>query len=473
MDVREINVTLDFCLRVGELLIASGAGAADATATMQSLTRHLGLRGAEIDVTFTSVAMSYHENPDDIPVTANRQVKQRAIDYDHLTQVDHLVRAVLRDDVDLRAARRELGRIVSSGHGRPRWAVTVGVGTMAAAIVVLIGGDLTVALLGGVSAGLIDRVQLFLSRRRIPIFYQQVSGAGLASLLALVAIALPMDIDAAGALTANIIVLLAGMGLVGALQDALTGFYVTAAARLMEVLLSTAGIIAGVSGGLTVADLVGLEVPLISLPAATLEGAARAAFGGALAAAAFAYSSYAPRRILLPIAAIAGVATVISVVLHDIGRTWPVGIAAIFVGLVSFSVAGRMRVPPLVVVVSGVVPFLPGMSIYRGLAFLSDETGANTSEGLLSMFTAVSIAVALASGVIMGEYVAQPLKREARRLETRLTGPRLVGPVQPETRKDQRRAQKKREAEARRAAKRAARSDFKAEAERRRAMRVR
>jgi hypothetical protein len=31
--------------------------------------------------------------------------------------------------------------------------------------------------------------------------------------------------------------------------------------------------------------------------------------------------------------------------------------------------------------------------------------------------------------VILGEYVAQPLKREARRLESKLAGPRLVGPL--------------------------------------------
>ena len=41
--------------------------------------------------------------------------------------------------------------------------------------------------------------------------------------------------------------------------------------------------------------------------------------------------------------------------------------------------------------------------------------------------TAASVAIALASGVILGEYVAQPVKREARRLEQRLSGPRLVG----------------------------------------------
>ena len=37
LDARELNLTLDFCLRVGELLLSSGAGAADVTATMQSL----------------------------------------------------------------------------------------------------------------------------------------------------------------------------------------------------------------------------------------------------------------------------------------------------------------------------------------------------------------------------------------------------------------------------------------------------
>jgi hypothetical protein len=45
------------------------------------------------------------------------------------------------------------------------------------------------------------------------------------------------------------------------------------------------------------------------------------------------------------------------------------------------------------------------------------------------MAAAGATAIALASGVILGQYVAQPLRREARRLENRLAGPRLVGPL--------------------------------------------
>jgi len=124
VDTRELNLTLDLCLRVGELLLASGAGAADVTATMRSLSWHLGVRHADIDVTFTSLSMSYQRSPEEPAVLQVRQVTQRDIDYEDLTLVDHLVRDVLHDQIDLHEARATLARITSSGHTLPRWAVT-------------------------------------------------------------------------------------------------------------------------------------------------------------------------------------------------------------------------------------------------------------------------------------------------------------------------------------------------------------
>ena len=450
VDGRDVNLTLDFCLRVGELLLASGAGAADVTATMRSLAHHYGLRTAEIDVTFINLSMQYQASPEDVPALMTRQVKVRTIDYEHLTLVDHLIRAVLRDEVDLREARTELARIVSGGHGRPRWAVTLGVAAMAGAVAVQLGGGVRVAILALVSAAALDRLQLFLARRRLPPFYQQVAGAGLASLLAVGAAALPIDIDVSSSITANIIVLLAGIGFMGALQDALTGFHITASARVMEALMSTAGIIAGVGGGLALAASVGVQIPPVVPGVTNLQSVTLTIGGSAIAAAAFAYASYAPRRIIVPIAGIAAVATGIVLAFpDDVSRAWKVAIAAFFVGLVSYSVAGRLHVPPLVVVVSGVVPLLPGLSIYRGLTLLAEESGRDTSQGLLAMFTAASIALALASGVILGEYVAQPLKRQGRKLEWRLSGPRLVGPVRTLTGRERRRQRRERRREER------------------------
>jgi uncharacterized membrane protein YjjB (DUF3815 family) len=105
----------------------------------------------------------------------------------------------------------------------------------------------------------------------------------------------------------------------------------------------------------------------------------------------------------------------------------------VLIGLVSYSLAAWVRVPPLVIVVSAIVPLLPGLSIYRGLSLMA--AGGN---GILSLVGAAAIAIALASGVILGEYAAQPLQREARRLEARLAGPRLVGPLRARTVKKRR-----------------------------------
>ena len=94
---REVHLTMDLCLRIGEMLLSSGAGAADVTATMRSVADHLDLRQAEIDVTFTALSMSYQRSVDDVPTLMMRHVQQRDIDYEDLTAVDHLVRDILTD----------------------------------------------------------------------------------------------------------------------------------------------------------------------------------------------------------------------------------------------------------------------------------------------------------------------------------------------------------------------------------------
>ncbi len=429
---RELALTLDFCLRVGELLLSSGAGAADVTATMLSLARSLGANEAEVDITFTTLAMSHQSDPEVVPLISTRLVGRRVIDYQDLTRVDHLVRDICGGRLDLAQGRTELRRIVSTGHDRARWAVTAGWGIMCAGLGIQLGGDWLVALLALVSAMMIDRLQLRIARRRMPPFYQQVAGGGVGTLVAVVAAAVTDDIDVSLVITANIVMLLAGIGFMGALQDALTGFYITAGARLTEALLSTAGIIAGVSGGLSLAFAVGVDVPSVEPGQTSFQNFGLTALGAAVTAAAFAYASYSPKRVLLPVALISGIAISISASLQapGIARSWSVAIAALFIGLVGYAVAQRFRVPPLILVVSAVVPMLPGISIYRGLSLLGEGSRRDTAEGLVALITAASVALALAAGVILGEYLAQPLAREARRVEERLSGPRLVGPVQ-------------------------------------------
>lgn len=423
---REIHRTLDFALRVGEMLLSNGAGAPDVSATMGSIVLHLGLRNVTVDVTFTSLTLSYQESWDEPALSQTRHVTQRDIDYEDLTAVDHLVTDLLLDEITLDEGRSRLAQILSSGHRTPHWAITLSWGGVGAGIALLLGGDWIVALIALVAAMSIEMLQRTMARRRLPVFYQQVAGGMLATLLAVGAVAIDIPVDPSLVVTASIIMLLAGLGFIGAVQDALTGFYITAGARILEVMIATAGIIVGVSGGLTLGELMGVDIFLDPGVSGWSQLPVMSA-GAGLAAAAFAFSAYAPFRVLIPIGLIAALAAALFFFVdqQNLGRAWAAAVAAVAIGVVSYMVAGKVRVPPLVIVVSSIVPLLPGLSIYRALALMAN----GDSSGILSFVTAAATAISLSSGVILGEYIAQPLRREAQRLEKRLSGPRLVGPL--------------------------------------------
>ena len=429
MDARETYKVLDLALRVGEILLSSGAGAADVTATMLGLTRHCGLPNADIDVTFTLLRMSYQADPEEPPVLLTRNVAQRDIDYDDLTRVQGLVNDVMRDRIDVAEARRRVAWINSTDHYLPVWLVVAGSGVMGAAIALLLDGDalvVSVAFLAGVLITLLMRV---LNRQQWPMFYQQAAGGLLATVLALTAAVLAeragLQVDVSLVITANIVMLLSGIGFMGAIQDALSGFYLTSGARILEAMLATAGLIAGVSAGLALAPSLGISTIGLRPGRIELASPPLVLVGAAVAAGAFAFTCYAPLRALpaIAMATVAGHLGYLAVLDPSDARPWAAAVAAVVIGLLSFTVAGRVRVPPLVVVVPALVPMLPGLTIFRGLSYMSD----GDTLGILQLSAAAATTIALAAGVILGEYVSQPLKRNARRLEDRLSGPRMVG----------------------------------------------
>lgn len=428
-DARETYKVLDLALRIGEILLSSGAGAADVTATMLGLTHHLGLRNADVDVTFTLLRMSYQSDPDEMPVLLTRNIAQRDIDYDDLTRTQELVDDVLTNRVDVVEARARVARINSTGHWLPRWAVTLGSGAVGGAIALILGGGVivtTVATLASIAITMLMRV---LNRQRWPMFYQQAAGGLLATLMALGTAALDqrfdLRVDTSLVITASIVMLLSGIGFMGAIQDALSGFYLTSGARVIEALLATAGLIAGVSAGLAVGPTLGVDLEGVRPGVSHLASPPLVLIGAIISASAFAFSSYAPLRSLPAVAMSTLLGHLAYLTMADPTQSmpWAAAFAAVVIGLVSYTIAGRVRVPPLVVVVPALVPMLPGLAIYRGLSFMSE----GSSQGVIQLSAAAATTIALAAGVILGEYVAQPVKRNARKLETRLSGPRMVG----------------------------------------------
>lgn len=419
----DVYGSLDLALRVGDLMLSSGGGAADVEATMLAVAHACGLHGVAADVTFTELSLQQQPRAGVPAAILVRRVRRRPVDYDELILVDGVVQDLLDGSASEHEARNRIAAIESSHHRRARWVVTLSWGAVGASLAITLGGGPVVSCLAFVAACSIDLVE-HATRNRVPLFYRQAAGGFLATLIAVGASVTRIEADSSLIVTAGIIVLLAGIGLMGAMADALAGYPLTASARLLDAMMATTGIIAGVAGGLTVADLTGADLGTV-VPGATgfTQGSAMTA-GAGLAAAAYGLACYAPLRAAAAAAVVAacGQALFLTVENASVAQTWAAAAAALAIGAISYGIAPRLRVPPLVLVVPAVVPLLPGLTIYRGLALLADG-----EDGVLELAAAGATAIALAAGVILGQYLVQPLRLEGRRWVSRLPGTRLTG----------------------------------------------
>ncbi|HEX6354528.1 threonine/serine ThrE exporter family protein [Actinophytocola sp.] len=432
-----VHFVLDLALRIGEVQMASGAGASDVTATIIAVAGAYGMPHCEVDVIFTSITVTCQRGVDLPPVTAVRVVRSRGLDYTRLALVERLVRTITRNRVTAHDAHAELDRITNAPHPYPRWFATLAYAGMAAAVAVLIGGDALVAVSAALITALIDRVGRLLNRRALPFFFQQAVGGALATGCAVAIVGsgvLPSSITPTTMVAAAITVLLSGLSFVSLVQDAITGYNVTAAGRIVEVSLMTAGLIAGVVLALNIGVKLGLpSVPAVQLSSSLLRLPLQTA-AGAAAAACFALASYAtPRSVVVAgIAGGVGAAGFSALVLAGIGQTTASAVAATVIGFAGGVISRRLAIPPLVIAVCGMVPLLPGLTIYRALFELAVE---RRYTGLSTLMVATSVALALAAGVVLGEYLAQPVRHGLGRLERRLSGPRLAGPLRPTRRR--------------------------------------
>ncbi|WP_017934485.1 threonine/serine ThrE exporter family protein [Nocardioides sp. Iso805N] len=414
----EVYESLDLALRVGELLLSSGAAATDVTATMLAVTSSCGVRHVTADVTFVDLTLRHQPSAEEPAALQIRRLSGAVVDYTAFTNTDRTVNDLVAGRITRSEASAQIAQIVAAEHPRRRWAVSIGWGVMGSGVALTLGGTLLMCLLAFLAAWAIYWTQRPMFRRHTPTFYVQLAGGFVATLVAVLAAAADTDLNPSRVVTAGIVMLLAGVGIMGATQDALTGSPVTASARLLVAVLDTTGIIAGVSAGLTAGRIFGVGLGTIKAGAAGNADLRTTLVGAAVAAAAFGYASYAPARSLLVIALVGALGQGVDFAVGSstkVGQTWAAALAAVTIGAVCRTGARWFRVPPLVVVIPAVVPLLPGLAIYRGLALL-----AGGEDGVLQLASAFATALALAAGVILGQYVAHPSGWGPRRLEWRV-----------------------------------------------------
>ncbi|MER6084705.1 threonine/serine exporter family protein [Streptomyces sp. NPDC001833] len=399
---------LDLTLRIGELLLAGGEGAEDVEAAMFAVCRSYGLDRCEPGVTFTLLAISYQPSLVDDPVTASRTVRRRGTDYTRLSAVFRLVDDLTDPEthVSLEEAYRRLAEIRRNRHPYPGWALTAASGLLAGAASVLVGGDLLVFVAAAIGAMLGDRLAWLCAGRGLPEFYQFMIAAMPPAAIGVAFSLAHIDVAASAVVTGGLFALLPGRALVAGVQDGLTGFYITASARLLEVMYFFVGIVIGVLTvlyfGVKLGGRLNPDAALITSERPLLQIAA-----SMVLSLTFAVLLQQERSTVLAVTLNGGVAWCVYGAMRYAGGISPVASTAVAAGLVGLfgQLLSRYRfASALPYTTAAIGPLLPGSATYFGLLSMAQN---EVDKGLVSLAKAASLAMAIAIGVNLGSEISR------------------------------------------------------------------
>jgi uncharacterized membrane protein YjjP (DUF1212 family) len=419
------HAVLDLAMRVGDALLSAGMSANDAVVLMLRITRAYRLRRVHVDVTYTSISTSYYPSAGGPAQTAIRIVQRDVVDYTKVRRLDRLT-GQIESGLSIEEATAAFDRIRSAPHPYPRWVSFLTNAMVGPAVCLLFTLSWKVMLITFLTNCVVDRMLAGLDRRRMPPFFRQLAAAGL--IVAVAAgityarghgVAFLADVDTSFVVVGGIIMLVTGMMIVGAVQDAIDEFYVTASARVFEVVLKTAGIVAGIVVALRVAQQIGAPLTISARPAAF--GPLGAQFVAvALIAAFYAVSAYADAVTTALAAAMSAIGWLTYTTAFGIGAGEILANAAgaLLAALLTTLLVRRTSVPGFGLISAALLPLVPGLSLYNGLLQLIGPSTdqADPAGGAATLLRAFGVALGIAAGASLGTFLGRPIVEQLRRI---------------------------------------------------------
>lgn len=409
---------LDLAIRIGETMLVVGASASEVTLTIVRVCAAYGLDPVHVDVTYNSITIAHSRPGASHPTTLLRVVRGSVPDHAKLQRLQALVIEIGAGlDLDEAVARSRAIRRLPFRY-RPV-VVIASQATLAVGVAVMFGANWLALVLSFVAAALAATTQYLLARGRVPYFFAQIAGgfvltvvAALSPLLRFTGIEAASSIRPSVIVASGIVLMLAGLTVVGAAQDAIDGFALTATGRILELTTHTLGVVLGILAGLETVRVLGtgMSAPTMALPLGPLPVQF---VGAAVIAIAVAVFNGAGMRIVLVSALLSLVAwagyTVATTVGFEVAAAS--GIGAFIGSFVGVVLAYRLHVPSVAITTAAILPLVPGAAVFRGLLGIveSGDDAAVLMTGVTTLAGAATIGIALAVGASLGIYLGQPL----------------------------------------------------------------
>ena len=405
-------------MTIAEELLAMGVAARDVVHMALGITGTYCRRRVHIDISSTLITISQDRGSEREPLTLVRTITLKYVNYQTIQALQNLALVIRDHHLPLAEAERRTEELLTNRREHSRWTVCLAGGSVSLGVVILFNGSILMSGLAFVMGFVATATMRILDKWGLATFYLQIITALLITLAAGAAQWLNgwlgWQVDTTMLVISGIVLLVAGLMIVGAFQDAIDEYYVTANARLLRVIMATIGIVVGVMTGLYIIQRFGISFPTTP-DRLGLAADIRAQYLGALIiAAGFAAGNHA-RLFGMLIAGGVGVLGwwVSSTLIGSLGVVIASGAAATVVGLTAVLVSRLWRFPSVAIIAAGIVPLVPGLSLYNGLMGVI-ENPPTDPEFLLSLAIlarAIMIGVAIAIGASLGNMVGRPVRR--------------------------------------------------------------
>jgi len=413
---------LRLSMTVADYLIAMGVAASDVTDVCLSITDRYCERKVSIEIIATVLMFSQDRGNEREPLTLIRSVHAREVNSALIQDIEDVVNEIHEGKLSLDAAEDRLEKLLQNPKKYPQWALNAGSAAIGAGIGALLSGSPLIILLSFLVSGFISYMLIFLTKLRMPAFFIQVIAAAIVTLVAALltwlgnhGVTYLQGLDPNLIIIGGIVMLVAGLAIVSAVEDAIDEYYITANARILRVVMLTAGIIVGVAVGLYVAKNLGINMT-INANRGSLFDTVGWQYVGAIAIAAGYALSVNTRISGIVLAGLVGAGGWAIYSLTAPIFTPIVGsfIAAAAIGAVAALLARWLRTPASTMITAGIISLVPGLSLFNGLMVLiigADKAGASLDSGVLILLNALVLALAIAAGASFGNLVARPVRR--------------------------------------------------------------
>jgi uncharacterized membrane protein YjjP (DUF1212 family) len=436
------GLAVELAMRAGDLVTSSGASVQDTIVLMRKICHAYGLDRVQIDVTYHVILTSYYPGEGMPPLTVARTVTPTVSNLSKVMEVNDLV-VKIEQGMSIARAMKEFDRLRKADPPYPGWVAALASGGISMSVQLFYTLDIKILILALLTGILVNRFISLLRSWGLPIFFQQLFGGWL-----VIAIAASFtwlnehpNLEFFGYVSPTTIAvgcifqLVVGARFVAGVQDAIDGHYVTATARILEVVIMNVGLVVGLLTALEFARRFGIAVYLrtsVLTPGGPIEQLVAAT----LTAVLWGIAAYSNARTLIVMACV----TLLARATYLLVMVFDTSLVAFDTSIVVASFAGPMVAAFVTVIVVrwrwsaptfGVlnamgIPFVPGMLLYLGLLQTvgTHSVEPDPSSGFATVGMAIAIALAISAGASLGAFLGRP--SQERHLLTQKTWTQMM-----------------------------------------------